>query len=43
VGRVGYVDSIVETNNECEILCGKSLANGQLEDRRAFVLGEQCR
>jgi len=36
MGRVGYVDSIVETNEECEILCGRSLENGQLEDRRAW-------
>ena len=36
MGRVRYVDSIVETNNECEILCGKSIGNGELEDRRAW-------
>ena len=34
MGRVRYVDSFVETNDECEIFCGRSLENGQLEDRR---------
>jgi hypothetical protein len=36
MGRVGYVDSTVETNDECEILCGRSLENGQLEVRRTW-------
>lgn len=47
MGRLGHVDSTVETNNECEILCGRSLKNRQLEDsvkicvrRTVYVDGE---